>query len=732
MQPPRGDAPGAGGAPLVGAPPVEMSYVPARRPKPDPEPTSPNPPVTRHPDETELSWCVRSGAWSALRRALGTSAMVAGSTGVQLFPTDRAREEHAGRGAAPVVTGSDLMRALLAADVPDDVILGLFAAAPPSALRHVDPSTGMNLVHACLAWTFYFPPPTGTQHDPLVIHDARNPAVARRVVALCGKKSLAERDVRGDTPLTRLLRVSEGGWVHTTTLVKVLLKRDAACAKRPRRIETPPAADPLDRVGGEYPIHDAAMYGHSKQTMMELLRAWPEGAKARDGQGFLPLHHAVAGRAERATLKPLLDAHVDAAATADPEGTFPIHAALRRNLPPDVIQLLVDANVGCERQVDEGGDTPLLASLRGGVIPWTVGSRLLRAWPRAAAVPGAGGSLPMHAAAECHHSAFTIRALRRANPNALVAVDAEGMTPLHRAASRREIDVVREILSGNPAAARVSAPGIGLPLHRAARDGSFDAIRIIADAYRQGARQRNGEGRLPLHVAVAARRSREVIRLLVRLHPDGVHEADHRGNAPVNLMQEGELARLLTGGGETEAEAEGAAESWRKLVERLRGGEAGDIADGELERLIETLGDIANEARLELERRPAEESVVEEHDDWMCPIGYQLFRHPVKAGDGMVYERKHIVEWQKTNATRGAAGWKSPMTNLPCADFQLTPMDDMRRDIEAAVMAKLEETRRAAAAAARDAEPGRGRGRGGRGGRGRGGGASKRRRMATT
>ena len=128
----------------------------------------------------------------------------------------------------------------------------------------------------------------------------------------------------------------------------------------------------------------------------------------------------------------------------------------------------------------------------------------------------------MHVAAEFKYSYPTIRALRRANRNALVAVDDAGMTPLHRVASHPEFGIAREILFANPAAARVSAPGIGLPLHLAARYGSFDAIRIIADAHRPGARTRDGDGRLPLHVAVAARRSPDVIRFLVRVHPDGV------------------------------------------------------------------------------------------------------------------------------------------------------------------------------------------------------------------
>ena len=202
--------------------------------------------------------------------------------------------------------------------------------------------------------------------------------VVRRVLALCRKESLAEHDKLGDTPLTRLLRVGEGYDFEFTRLVKVLLERHAACAKTPRRIETDIFANPRNRVGGEYPIHDVAMYNHTKLTMMEVLRAWPEGAMARDGQDFLPLHHAVAGQAKRATLKELLDAYPGAAATADPGGTYPIHAVMRIGRPLDAVQLFIDANAGCERQVDAGGDTPLLASLRGGVIPWRVGAALLR------------------------------------------------------------------------------------------------------------------------------------------------------------------------------------------------------------------------------------------------------------------------------------------------------------------------------------------------------------------
>ena len=141
----------------------------------------------------------------------------------------------------------------------------------------------------------------------------------------------------------------------------MLLERHAACAKTPRRIETDIFANPRNRIGGEYPIHDVAMYNHTKLTMMEVLRAWPEGATARDGQDFLPLHHAVAGQAKRATLKELL-AVPGAAATGT--GGVP-SAVMRIGRPLDAVQLFIDANAGCERQVD-AGETPALASLRAG------------------------------------------------------------------------------------------------------------------------------------------------------------------------------------------------------------------------------------------------------------------------------------------------------------------------------------------------------------------------------
>ena len=102
-------------------------------------------------------------------------------------------------------------------------------------------------------------------------------------------------------------------------------------------------------------------------------------------------------------------------------------------------------------------------------------------------------------------------------------------------------------------------------------------------------------------------------------------------------------------------------------------------------------------------RRLFEEALLAEHDrdeKWMCPIGYGLFRDPVRAGDGHVYERSNIVKWQEKSGAVVARpflgapnkrAWKSPMTGLSCHDFALAPAAEIRSQIDE----KLDEMMRA-------------------------------------
>jgi hypothetical protein len=58
-------------------------------------------------------------------------------------------------------------------------------------------------------------------------------------------------------------------------------------------------------------------------------------------------------------------------------------------------------------------------------------------------------------------------------------------------------------------------------------------------------------------------------------------------------------------------------------------------------------------------------------DELRCPIGYELFKDPVLAGDGFNYERAQIVRWFQNHAT-------SPKTNAVLPNTTLTPNHELR------------------------------------------------------
>ena len=137
----------------------------------------------------------------------------------------------------------------------------------------------------------------------------------------------------------------------------------------------------------------------------------------------------------------------------------------------------------------------------------------------------------------------------------------------------------------------------------------------------------------------------------------------------------------------------------------------------EIERLTVALDRARAAVAKETLRRPFEEALLAEHDrdeKWMCPIGYGLFRDPVRAGDGHVYERSNIVKWQEKSGAVDARpfglgalnkrAWKSPMTGLSCHDFALAPAAEIRSQIDE----KLDEMMRAERGKTRENENGEG------------------------
>ncbi len=69
---------------------------------------------------------------------------------------------------------------------------------------------------------------------------------------------------------------------------------------------------------------------------------------------------------------------------------------------------------------------------------------------------------------------------------------------------------------------------------------------------------------------------------------------------------------------------------------------------------------------------------MEDHVDIMCPISKQIFKNPVVASDGYIYEKDCIEQWFKTKQT-------SPMTNKPLTNTNINEVFFIKNFINEAV-----------------------------------------------
>ena len=87
---------------------------------------------------------------------------------------------------------------------------------------------------------------------------------------------------------------------------------------------------------GLLPLHLALEHSAPDETVLGLLRAWPEATTHRDPDaGTLPLHIAVQTFASARLVRALIGAHPEAVRLGDGEGTLPLHMALEHQARPD-------------------------------------------------------------------------------------------------------------------------------------------------------------------------------------------------------------------------------------------------------------------------------------------------------------------------------------------------------------------------------------------------------------
>ena len=710
---------------------------------------------------------------------------------------ERGRADGDGQGPCQV-SPQDLYCVLASQRVtPGDVIHAMISVAPQHALKYRDQRSKRNLLHVA-TYAGPFRPGDPLLSDPHATEEknAQKPLdVIRRLIEL-RPAMLNEEDSNGLTPLSRLILFDTTGhnpggqpgqqrrWkgeAQIAAIVKLMCEEPfKKCVAKPR-----------SKGAKELPLHLAAGCQMDPKVVADIIEAFPEGIDKPCREGYTALFHCIStmgtlvqAQTTRAgsknaikiinhmvKVKPalartprVLHQRIPGAAPSRlGTGITPLHMCIEYGLNDAVVIALLAADKDCAKDRNVVGNLPIHQALKDGASNGHV-RKIMKAYPGATKEPGEYGWLPLHFALASGCDSETVRMVLRANPEAARALvidadggaggirlnePAEGITALHLASERPDVQLVKDVVAAAPAMATHVNVEFGLPLHHAVSiKAPLGVIKELVAAFPEGTRVSNADGRIPLHCGAmvhTAQNSHATLKFLVESYPDSIHVLDHNGKSAADLLgSHSETARLLIQG-ISELEATRAARRAERtaarvadltsrandaaanaanrnpvpnepvptiqpggmdtisLLSRMHQGSPADLSGPELDRLIEGLKMAARDARYENQRRPLEEDILDQKEDWMCPIGHVLLRDPVKAKDGFTYERKKIARWMRRSRTesggdeglgrRGGAKWKSPMTGAYFKDFAVEPNDDMRTQIEAEIKRRIDALR---------------------------------------
>jgi ankyrin repeat protein len=296
-----------------------------------------------------------------------------------------------------------------------------------------------------------------------------------------------------------------------------------------------PAALTMKDRRGRLPIHCACSPWNGcnlpcDPTAIEILvDANPLTLKEKDRFGRLPLDFMFLKRPKpgpailKAIVK-MIDAYPDVVRLASNDHRIlPLHSACRWQCSwkllggPDAlrtIQRMIDAYPGALQMRDGGGETPIIAAIKAGGWPGKRASwhplstaclegvqLLLDADPSMLKVSGRHDRLPLHCAVVSCLPSGAIQRIIDGYPEALLARDEYGETPLHRACSTRNYKMVQMLLDADPSALKVSDSSGALPLHLACQKSKpgrwLRVIERMIDAYPDALRERSLSGRTP-------------------------------------------------------------------------------------------------------------------------------------------------------------------------------------------------------------------------------------------
>jgi ankyrin repeat protein len=185
---------------------------------------------------------------------------------------------------------------------------------------------------------------------------------------------------------------------------------------------------------GWLPIHCACFYGASDEVVTSLLKPFPKGAQSKDDEGRLPLHYACLKGASQGVVDSLLDAFAKGSMSKDDEGRLPIHHACGKGAPEGVIDALLKVSPKGAQSKDDQGRLALHHACRKNASERVIRT-LLRVYPRATQIKDDQDKLPIHYACQNGASVHVVSLLLSTYPESVNVQNGFGNTPLAEAKS---------------------------------------------------------------------------------------------------------------------------------------------------------------------------------------------------------------------------------------------------------------------------------------------------------
>ncbi|GAX24860.1 hypothetical protein FisN_6Hh191 [Fistulifera solaris] len=300
--------------------------------------------------------------------------------------------------------------------------------------------------------------------------------------------------------------VQEVDYEHRTTLFRMILRKDWNNASS-RAVSHPEEACTWIVTKGFngnlrfLPLHKACVLQPPDSIVTGLLKAFPEGAKNTDQDGWLPLHCACFYGASEHVVNALLFAYSKGAQTKDDEGRLPLHYACIKGAPKAVIDVL------------------------------------LASFSRGAMVKDDEGRLALHHACSKNAEDSVIEALLKSSPKAAQTKDDQGRLALHHACRKCTSDkTIRTLLRVYPIAAQIRDDQDKLPLHYACQHGGKkEIIQLLLQSYPESVNVPNGVGQTPLAEIKAMNNPKfeSIVRLMEKIKKEQDKKRGIEGPSPV-------------------------------------------------------------------------------------------------------------------------------------------------------------------------------------------------------